>query len=225
MYGLIPIDRVLTDTKIEDGASLRKALTILHETYSVPNVVISSIPMEQWLKDLAPPHIFSPVSNKEQSLLCLASVRRTANGDGGSDMPSPSPSTVYAACIPFIPGYFSGVGDLFSALVLGHYHTRASTPPPDNDNGSASPSLVHAVSFALTKTHAILRLTENHASKLPPEERTTTDDELDQKDPERLVRRMRGRELRLVQGRKILSGEVVSELRLLREWKDFWGRG
>ncbi|KAH9962620.1 Ribokinase-like protein [Russula dissimulans] len=221
---------VLTDTKIEDGASLRKALTILHETYSVPNVVISSIPMEQWLKDLAPPHIRSPVSNKERSLLCLASVRRTAaNGDGGNDdTPSSWPSTVYAACIPLIPGYFSGVGDLFSALVLGHYHTRASAPPLDSNNsdhlnnGNASPPLAHAVSLALTKTHAILRLTESHASKLPPEERTTTDDELDKKDPERLVRRMRGRELRLVQGRKILGGEAASEQRLLREWEDFW---
>jgi pyridoxine kinase len=229
-YGLILIDRVLTDTKIEDGASLRKALTILHETYSVPNVVISSIPMEQWLKDLAPPHIRSPVSNKERSLLCLASVRRTAaNGDGGNDdTPSSWPSTVYAACIPLIPGYFSGVGDLFSALVLGHYHTRASAPPLDSNNsdhlnnGNASPPLAHAVSLALTKTHAILRLTESHASKLPPEERTTTDDELDKKDPERLVRRMRGRELRLVQGRKILGGEAASEQRLLREWEDFW---
>ena len=77
----------------------------------------------------------------------------------------------------------------------------------------------------MTKTHAILCLTEKHASSLPPEERTTTDDELDKEDPERLIRRMRGRELRLIQGRKILSGEVVSELRLLKEWKDFWGRG
>jgi hypothetical protein len=33
----------------------------------------------------------------------------------------------------------------------------------------------------------------------------------------------RGRELRLVQGRKILGGEAMGELRLLREWEDFWG--
>ncbi|KAH9995087.1 Ribokinase-like protein [Russula vinacea] len=166
----------LTDTKIEDGASLHKALTILHETYSVPNVVI--------------------ISDHEQSLLCLASVRAT--DDGGSSTPSHRPSTVYAACVPLISGYFSGVGDLFSALVLGHYD--ASSPP------APLPPLPRAVSLALTKTHAILRLTEKYASSLPPDERTTTDDELDEKDPERRIRRMRGRELRLVQGRKILSG-------------------
>jgi pyridoxine kinase len=75
----------------------------------------------------------------------------------------------------------------------------------------------------LTKTHAILRLTEKYASSLPPDERTTTDDELDEKDPERRIRRMRGRELRLVQGRKILSGEAMGEVRQLKKWTAFWG--
>ncbi|KAI9507672.1 Ribokinase-like protein [Russula earlei] len=236
---------VLTETKIEDAASLREALTILHETHSVPNVVISSIPMEQWLRDMTPPHIRSAVRDSERSLLCLASVRRTADRGGGSApsrSPAPAPSTVHAACVPFIPGYFSGVGDLFSALVLGHYRTSpsGSASPPngavdhtvadsdgdddddDDDDGRVSPSLPHAVSLALTKTHAILRLTERYAYTLPPDERTATDDELDRKNPERRVRRMRGRELRLVQGRKILSGEATGELRLLREWEDFW---
>jgi pyridoxine kinase len=212
-------DRTLTDTKIEDGASLHKALTILHETYSVPNVVISSIPVEEWLKDLIPPHIRSSTGDHEQSLLCLASAR-TANSGSTSSRPS---SIVYAACVPLIPGYFSGVGDLFSALVLGHYTSAAA----DNDGSASSgaptlPPLPRAVSLALTKTHAVLRLTAAHASSLPPDERTTTDDELDQMDPERLIRRMRGRELRLVQGRKILSGEAMGELRRLKEWVDFW---
>jgi len=141
--------------------------------------------------------------------MCLASVRRT-NGDG---TPSHRSSTVYAACIPLIPGYFSGVGDLFSALVLGHY---------TSNDGPSLPPLAPAVSLALTKTYATLRLTEKYASSLHPDERTTTDDELDQKEPERLIRRMRGRELRLVQGRKILTGEAMGELRWLEEWVDFW---
>jgi len=195
-------------------------LKILHETYSVPNVVMSSIPVEQWLKDLIPPHIRSSVGDNEESLLCLASVRRADS----AGTPSHRSSTVYAACIPLIPGYFSGVGDLFSALVLGHYtadgggeNGRSASPLP------SLPPLAHAVSLALTKTHAVLRLTEKYASSLPPDERTTTDDELDQKEPERLIRRMRGRELRLVQGRKILSGEAMGELRWLKEWVDFWG--
>jgi pyridoxine kinase len=207
---------------------------ILHETYSVPNVVISSIPMEPWLRDQTPPHIRSSTNERGKSLLCLASVRAPDGGGDAAPSRGRTSSTVYAGCIPLIPGYFSGVGDLFSALVLGHYHTdvpqhsNPPPPPPLEDGISASaplsalPPLPYAVSLALTKTHAILSLTEKHASSLPPEERTTTDDELDREDPERLVRRMRGRELRLVQGRKILSGKAMGELRLLKEWENFW---
>ncbi|KAI0251785.1 Ribokinase-like protein [Lactifluus subvellereus] len=224
----------ITETKIEDRTSLQNALTILHETYSVPNVVISSIPVAKWLRDLTPPHIRSTtISDQEQSLLCLASVHAagaatTTEGAGGSS--HRRRSAVYAGCVPLIPGYFSGVGDLFSALVLGHYFPSPSPPalpdtsnPPPPPSLSSLPPLPRAVSLALTKTHAILRLTEEHASLLPPEDRTTTDDELDEADPERRIRRMRGRELRLVQGRRILSGEAMGELRLLREWDDFWG--
>ncbi|KAH9981946.1 Ribokinase-like protein [Russula compacta] len=226
----------LTDTKIEDGASLRKALTILHETYSVPNVVISSIPLERWLRDLTPPHLRSSVGDQERSLLCLASVRRAAVA-GGDSPPSSRrhPSTVYAGCVPLIPGYFSGVGDLFSALVLGHYHPttapqqysplpssiihpevlngNTSSPPRSPSPSGSLPPLPRAVSLALTKTYAILCLTQTHASSLPPDERTTTDDELDELDPERRIRRMRGRELRLVRdGRSSRRGHGRAEI-------------
>ena len=68
----------------------------------------------------------------------------------------------------------------------------------------------------------MLLLTEKHASSLPPNERTTTDDELDDEDPERVIRRMCARELRLVQGRKILSGEAMGELREMSKWQEFW---
>ncbi|KAI0289574.1 Ribokinase-like protein [Russula brevipes] len=202
----------LTDTKIKDKASLQKALTILHETYSVPNVVISSIPMERWLRDLTPPHIRSSASDEEQSLLCLASVRVTGDGSGTA---SRFPSSVYAGCVPLIKGYFSGVGDLFSAFC---YFANS------NSNAVALPSPAPTCRFARAdENYAILRLTDKYASSLPPDERTTTDDELDEKDPGRRIRRMRGRELRLVQGRRILGGEAMGELRLLREWEDFWG--
>jgi pyridoxine kinase len=191
--------------------------------------VISSIPVANWLRDLTPSHIRSAVSDQEQSLLCLASVRATAaaTDDDGDDASASSRrrSAVYAACVPLIPGYFSGVGDLFSALILGHYHTAPSpspSPPPYPPDPNL-PSLPRAVSLALTKTHAILRLTEAHVSLLPAEDRPATDDELDEADPERRIRRMRARELRLVQGRRILSGEAMGELRSLREWEDFWG--
>jgi pyridoxine kinase len=201
---------MITDTKIVDRASLQKVLTTLHEKYSVPNVVISSIPMTEWLWDPALTNVYSAFCDQEATLLCLASVRAAPGTVSGP------PSAVYAACVQLVPGYFSGVGDLFSALVLGHYSPSPSSSP------NSLPPLAHAVSLALTKTQAILRLTERHATSLPPGEHTLTDNELDEVDPERRVRRMRARELRLVQGRKILSGEAMGELKEMRKWEDFW---
>lgn len=127
-------------------------------------------------------------------------------------------SAVYVGCVPLVPGYFSGVGDLFSALVLGHYSPSSSPLLSPN----SLPPLAHAVSLALTKTYAMLRISEKHASSLPSNDYTATDDELDEADPERRIRRMSARELRLVQGRKILSGEAMGQLREMRKWEEFW---
>jgi pyridoxine kinase len=119
------------------------------------------------------------------------------------------------ACVPIIPGYFSGVGDLFSALTLAHY---------DRSTGrSAVEALAYAVSLALTKTHAILKLTYEYSETLPEEERQPTDEELDAQDPMRRIRRMSGRELRLIQGQEILrGGAAMGPVRMLLDWDDFW---
>ncbi|TFY74632.1 hypothetical protein EWM64_g9381 [Hericium alpestre] len=214
---------VLTDTKITDRASLQKSLQILHETYSVPNVVISSIPLKPWLEDLLPadlrPQPSADESDASGYLLCIASSRHI-----GTRTPS-SPSTVYAGCVPLIPGYFSGVGDFFSALILAHFqpthHGFKSSFEVDQETDDAAP-LAGAVSLALTKTHSILQRTHVHSMSLPVDERLVTDDERDAEDPERRIRRMRGRELRLIQSQDIIRGEALGKIRSLGEWKDFW---
>jgi pyridoxine kinase len=83
-------------------------------------------------------------------------------------------SVVHAKCISTLPGYFVGVGDLFSALLLGHYH--ASSP------GSQMP-LAYATSMALKKTYGIIRLTHDHWKSLPEDVRQDTDDEKDAVEP------------------------------------------
>lgn len=199
---------VLTDVRILDLASLRRALQVLHEQYNVPNVVISSIPLRPWLADALPapmrPH--TPSSDLD-FLVCISSSR----GDEGAQR------AVHARCIPCLPGYFSGVGDLFSALVLGHFKP-AHAPSQD---GTETP-LSYAASQALSKTHAMLTLTHEHALTLPEEDRLPTDEELDVREPERKIRRMRGRELRLVQGQGIIRGEETIEYRQMLPWTTFW---
>ena len=185
----------MTDVRIEDSQSLRDAIKKLHEEYQVPNVVVSSIPIKPWLAEFLPDEI---PRNQPTDLLCLSSSR---------SKPGKNP-VVYACTVPLISGYFSGVGDLFSALVLAHFDPDAKSPLPV------------AVGKALSKTHDIIQLTNVHAQTLDEVDRTTTDDELDKKEPMRLVRRMRGRELRLIQGQDIIRGEGSS--RQMKAWEGFW---
>ncbi|KAF5362554.1 hypothetical protein D9756_002126 [Leucocoprinus leucothites] len=249
---------VLTDVSIIDIASLQKALSILHKKYQVSNIVISSIPLRPWLLAALPSTISPPISDGDSGyLFCLASSTESAsnftseshsNGvdcqyiDGINGTPTTQryPSTVHAACIPLIPGYFSGVGDLFSALVLAHFHPNPISRPASSSNElvtqrSQSPSpptnlsrpltpLSYAASLAVIKTHAILVKTYEYASSLPPDEREPSDDELDSKNPMRRVKRMRGRELALIQGQDIIRGIGLTpeNVQWMDEWDAFW---
>jgi len=123
---------------------------------------------------------------------------------------------VHAQYVPLIPGYFSGVGDLFSALLLAHFHPDVEPPTID-----ATPLSV-AASQALTKTYALLHMTQAHASSLPEKERLPSDDEMDKEDPLRKTRRMRGRELKLVQGQDLIRGTGITDFREMLRWDGFW---
>ncbi|KAF9465531.1 Ribokinase-like protein [Collybia nuda] len=193
----------LTQVPLNDLASLQRALRILHDEYHVPNVVLSSIPLKPWLFEALPQSI-RPTDDSEY-LLCISS----------SSTPN-STSIVHAQCVPLLPGYFSGVGDLFSALLLAHFH------PGTQLCGKEETPVSYAASHALSKTHAVLCITHQHSETLPEEERQPTDDEKDASEPLRRTRRMRGRELRLIQGQDIIRGTSLKDCRRLQPWEAFW---
>lgn len=207
--------RILTGVQLTDLASLQNALRILHTELRVPNVVISSIPFRPWLQGCVPPPLrASGASADDNFLLCICSAARR-----------PGVSTVHAQRVALIPGYFSGVGDLFSALVLAHFaapHHPPPTPSADADGvpAPAPPALAWATACALAKTHAVLARTHARYAALPVEEQVPTDEELDMADPERRVTRMRARELRLVQSQDIIRDGVKNEAMV--EWNEFW---
>jgi len=214
----------LTQVPIVDFPSLKRALEILHIDYQVPNVVISSIPLYPWLLPILPSAII-PSDSSTPHLLCVSSQ---VTGDKNSD----HISAVSAACVPQIPGYFSGVGDLFSALLLGHYNPKiphenavaqndGSALTNDHSLGAKDP-LRSATSFALSVTHAILSFTHARTLSLPDDERPPTDDELDAAEPLRLTRRMRGRELALVQARHLITDKDSVPRYEVHPWTDFW---
>ncbi|KAJ8518081.1 hypothetical protein ONZ45_g4815 [Pleurotus djamor] len=194
----------LTGAEIKDISSLRQAFKVLHREYRCPNAVMSSIPLKTWLLELLPAKIRPDTSDPSQEyLICIAS--------SGNDTADDASSTVYAQCVPLIPGYFSGVGDLFSALVIGHYRPEYG--------GKA---LAISASLALSKTHAILTRTHEYALTLPEEDQQASDEEKDRADLLRKTRRMKGRELRIIQSIDIIQGSGGSTA--LPEWEGFWSQ-
>jgi pyridoxine kinase len=187
----------------------------MHDKYQVPNVVVSSIPLKQWLIDELPEASRPPelTSDDDGYLLCLCSS--TVNLEGNKGL-----SIVHAQFVPLLPGYFSGVGDLFSALLLGHFQSEELP----EDSGPSQTLLSYATSMALTKTHGVLKSTYQYTLTLPEEERQPTDTEKDTADPARILKRMKGRELRLVQpeGQDIIRGAGNIDMHRMNPWLDFW---
>lgn len=207
---------MLTDIKLNDIESLHRALKVLHTQYRVPHVVISSIPLKSWLAEALPSSI-RPSEDASEQLLCIASSFPPSIPLINGHASHPSAPIVHAQCVPLITGYFSGVGDLFSALLLAHFHP--DDIPPETLH--ATP-LSTAVSKALSKTHALLVMTQAIAESLPEEERLPTDDELDKINPLRKIRRMRGRELALVRGQDLIRGIGITHVREMMLWDEFW---
>ncbi|KAJ3812133.1 Ribokinase-like protein [Lentinula aff. lateritia] len=196
---------MLTGISLTDLHSLRHALTKLHKDFGVPNVAISSIPLTQWLSETLPYAIWPPSGSESEHLLCITSSVSNKN----------SPSDVHAQCVPLLPGYFSGVGDLFSSLVLAHYNPSLESSLPEVHLPFRT-SLSEAVSQALTKTHAVLCKTFEYSERLPEEERLVTDDEKDAVEPIR--------KLRLVQSIDIIRSDFGDATRRLEHWSGFWER-
>ncbi|PFH50940.1 hypothetical protein AMATHDRAFT_192197 [Amanita thiersii Skay4041] len=204
---------ILSQIKITDLPSLRHALNVVHTQYNVPNIVLTSILLDSWLLPHLPPTLrpeeLSPSTTSDPShILCLTSQRNPSTDPNNSPI-----STIYARTVPLIPGYFSGVGDLFSALLLGYYQPSSPTP------------LQSAATHALSVTHAVLAFTYTRTLSLPKDEQYPTDDESDAKEPLRKARRARGRELALIQAQDLLRHGIahpsVPEYPL-ELWSDFW---
>jgi pyridoxine kinase len=124
--------------------------------------------------------------------------------------------STWAFALPTVNGYFSGVGDLFSAMVLAYFRP---------DSKLAMPPFPHAVSKALLTVQQILlrthlySLSQANASGMatprphhaPSDSVIPTDAELDAvapihpRDPKRKAKRMRIRELRIVQERSLIA--------------------
>jgi pyridoxine kinase len=127
-----------------------------------------------------------------------------------------------------VAGYYSGVGDLFSALVLGHYYenSKSSNLEMSNTTSDAQNPLSQATIMALQKTYHVLLSTRSYVQSLPltETEPNETDEEKDAKDPKRVVTRMKDRELRLIQEQEFLRSKDVNKeyASYMIPWEGFW---
>lgn len=186
-------------------ASLHALLKHLHITYSLPHIIITSFTLPAPASSaLAALDLPAPPQAYLDRLAEVANTEGTATPTAATDWRSfPLLTTVASSIVPGstageldttlfafpqIPGYFSGVGDLFSALTTAHFQ-------PVPSSSSTSP-LASAASKALFSTQQILLSTHLRTVQDPDVE--GSDEEGDKAMPGRRVRRMRGRELGIV---------------------------
>lgn len=86
--------RLLSDVKIVDMKSLEEAIETIHQRYGIPHIIITSVTL----------------THPDHPITSLSVV--------GSTMTSDRRARPFKIVFPAIDAYFSGTGDMFSALAL-----------------------------------------------------------------------------------------------------------
>ncbi|TIA92518.1 hypothetical protein E3P99_00585 [Wallemia hederae] len=166
--------QLLTDIKLITKEDVQHALHILHTQYGVRNVVITSIGFG------------------EDG--CLSTIMSAHEHD----------THTRQLQYPLIEGYYSGVGDIFSALLVANY--EAATV--DMKNCSEIDILTHATEKTVASIQAVLSNTRQYAAKILPAD---IDVDIDKDtDNKRRIERQRARELRLIQSQDELKHPVIT---------------
>lgn len=116
---------LLTGSKIDSDLSLREAVAYAHATYNVKHVVVSSLSGEISMSSKPDP----------DSLYCALS----SHGD----------KSITVFRIPVIKSYFTGVGDMFTALLLDKYYNNR------DDMAKAVNQVLTIMSKVLHLTHTL----------------------------------------------------------------------
>ena len=139
LINLLASSRILADVKIDSLATARAAAEKLH-TLGVSNIIITTLKVPE--RDV-PRSILLPNAD-DQSLYCLSS-QKTANG-----------LEQHLIAFPTYEGYFSGTGDMFSALVVARWQEELKKP---------APSLATATKRVVSSVNAVTKRTWEHQVK------------------------------------------------------------
>ncbi|KAK1754914.1 pyridoxal kinase [Echria macrotheca] len=173
---------LLSDVKIEDMASLGRAIQVMHERYAIPHIVITSVSLTH------PDH---PVSS-------LSVV--------GSTMTSDRRARSFKIVFPAIDCYFSGTGDMFAALTVVRMREAVCATPglsgvvswqSGDEVDALDLPLAKACEKVLASMHEVLTKTREAMRRGEGEMVNGTGTDGEEKKRQRLVR-SKAAELRLV---------------------------
>jgi pyridoxine kinase len=195
---------LLSEVQIRDLATMKQAITKLHQVHNVPHVLITSI-------RLPPTAVSTPTTKIEDSwtVAKLSVIGSTATSD--------SKPRLFRITVPALPVFFSGTGDMFAATLVARLRQaarkagildRPSWRSDDIVTGVDLP-LARAAEMVLASMHAILRDTAQHynqAAKMLDESSSSTSEGVSKEDQEtqRHLRLTRAAEVRVVRNSKAL---------------------
>lgn len=131
---LTSINRVLSGIKITSLSSLAEAITVIHKTYSIPHIIITSVQLSKFSSSSTP----SPNS--------LTIIGSTTRSDGSPRL--------FRVDVPVLDCYFSGTGDMFAALTVCRLREAVFAAGPDlrTTKSWVSPDEVAATDLPLAKS-------------------------------------------------------------------------
>ncbi|KAI9701654.1 MAG: putative pyridoxal kinase [Bogoriella megaspora] len=138
---------VLSGVKITDYASVVEAITVLHTTYFIPHVLITSLELD---------NNSGKMISDAPSLTVIGSTARKDHTP-----------RLFKLTVPALPMFFSGTGDMFAALAVARFRAAiteaglSSTPRWQSPDDVSPPDLplAGAATLVLASMQSVLRKT------------------------------------------------------------------
>lgn len=148
---------LLSDVKIRDLATMKQAITHLHQAHGVPHIILTSIRLPATASN-------TPTSTDED---LSTAAKLSVIGSTATEAKQPR---LFRITVPALPIFFSGTGDMFASLLVSRLRQAAqeaevlettSWRSPDSVAGPNLP-LAKAAEKVLASMHAVLRETADH---------------------------------------------------------------
>ncbi|KAI1190065.1 Ribokinase-like protein [Nemania serpens] len=123
---------LLSGVKITDPASLERAIEVLHDTYNLPHIVITSVslPLRSASQTPSSTRPASPIQSQPPQTPTMSVV--------GSTRTSDRKPRLFTIQFPVFNAYFSGTGDMFAALMVVRMREAVAYSTADDVRHTAS---------------------------------------------------------------------------------------